>query len=228
MKKLTEFQIENLIETIVRKNKINEFETLKRTYIRKWNLCENKRERFKFFNDLFLHRRKMIREGYSPNMIDEGWITDLFKSGTKGFVSTFKEWIARNVVGFLGVKDPGLQNAIAIGLANLDWTEDWTKLMSPVKNCNYFADVIVDSVLEYYIDKKMDDWVGSGPIGSALRNAISDALTDETHVQKLQDSITGILCSALQKSFGSGGLSSMMGNVFGGGSTGAAPAAATE
>lgn len=226
MKKLTELQIENLIETIVRKNKNNEFEHLRKTYIRKWNLCENKQERFKFFDELFLHRKKMIKEGYSQSSIDEGWITDLFKGGTKGFVSTAKEWFVRKVVGFLGVKDPGLQNAIAIGLANLDWTEDWTKLMSPIKNCNYFADVIVDSVIEYYIDKKMDEWVGSGTLGSALRNAISDALTDETHVQKIQDAITGVLCSALQKAFG-GGLGSVVGNIFGGGSTGAAPAAAT-
>lgn len=216
MKKLTDFQIEHLIENTI--NKKNNFKNKKLVefYVKKWNKCETKKERYQFFNEFFINRKRMISEGYNQRMIDEGLFSSLLGSGLGGFKSTFKEWLAGKLVGALGVSDPELKNKIAIALANLDWTRDWSKLLSPIKNCRYFTDVILDSVIEYYIDKGLKDWVGvgTGTLGNAFRNAVSDALTDQKYVQQLQDSIGNILCGALEKMFG-GGISKSIKNVMG-------------
>ena len=219
MKKLTDFQIEHLIENTI--NKKNNFKNKKLVefYVKKWNKCESKKERYQFFNEFFVTRKKMLNEGYNQRMIDEGIFSTLLSGGLGGFKSTFKEWLAGKLVSALGVSDPGLKNAIAIGLANLSWSKDWTKILSPVKNCRYFTDVILDSVIEYYIDKGLKNWagIGTGTLGTAFRNAISDALTDEKYVQQLEDSVGNILCSALEKIFG-GGVTDTIKNVMGGAS----------
>ena len=223
MEKLTDFQIENLIESMVQKNKKTKRIKLKEFYIKKWNNCSTKRERHEFFNEFFLRRKKLINEGLDVRM-DEGVLGDLFSGGLGGFKSTFKEWLTKKIVNgiasmFGSSVDPLLINAISIGLANLDWTKDWTKLVSPIKNCEYISDVLVDSVLEYYVDKKVDQMFGDSVLGDSLRNAVMDALSDETHVQSIQNALSGMFCKVIRNLFGgeSGGIMSKVGDMMKGG-----------
>ena len=209
MEKLTDFQIENLIESMVQKNKKTKRTQLKEYYIKKWNNCTTKRERHQFFNEFFTRRKKLINEGQDVRM-DEGILGDLFSGGLGGFKSTFKEWLSKKIVNgiasmFGASADPLLINAISIGLANLDWTKDWTKLVSPIKNCEYISDVLVDSVLEYYVDKKVDQMFGDSVLGDSLRNAVMDALSDETHVQSIQNALSGMFCKVIRNIFGGEG-----------------------
>lgn len=221
MKKLTDFQIENLIESTIEKNQKLKRIKLKENYSKKWYSCRTKKERYQFFNEFFIRRKKLVLEGYDTSM-DEGILSDLFSSGLGGFKSTFKEWLSSKIVNgiasmFGSSVDKDLLNAISIGLANLDWSKDWTKLVSPVKNCNYIADVLIDSVLEYYIDKKVDNMFGDSILGDSLRNAVMDALNDEQHVQSIQNALSGMFCKVLTNLFGGqGSIIDKVSSVLGG------------
>jgi len=228
MKKLTDFQIENLIESTVQNDRLSKRKKIKEYHIKKWNSCKTKKERFEFFNEFYQRRNVLINEGYGYDM-DEGIVSDLFSSGLGGLKSSFKEWISKKIVGgiasmFGAQADPDLLNAISIGLANLNWTQDWPKLVSPVKNCEYISDVLVDSVLEYYVDKKVDTMFGQSILGDSLRNAVMDALNDEQHVQSIQNALTGIICKALRAMFGGEGtLMDKVGAMMGASGKGATP-----
>ena len=97
MKKLTDFQIENLIESMIQKNKKTKRKELKEYYIKKWHDCSSKKERFEFFNEFFSTRKKMLKEGYDTTL-NEGILMDLLGGGLGGFKSTFKEWISKKIV----------------------------------------------------------------------------------------------------------------------------------
>lgn len=207
MKKLTDLQLENIIEDTIQKKRKNKINSLVEYYSKKWNNCSTKKERFEFFNELYKRRNNLINEGYSSVTIDENIIGDLFRKGGGGFLSTFKEWLSKKIIGKIASMissnpDPDLINALSIGFANLDWTRDWTKLISPVKNCEYISDVMVDSVIEYYVDKKVDKMFGDSVFGDSMRNAIMDALNDQKNVQSLQNVITNIICKAIRSVFG--------------------------
>lgn len=217
MEKLTDFQVENLIESMIQKNKKTKEKQLTEFYIKKWNNCKTKKDRFEFFNEFFSRRKKLINEGYDVSL-DEGILSSLFSGGLGGLKSTFKEWIVKKILGGLGIQDEGLKAKIAMGFANLNWTQDWTKFLSPIKNCSYFADVVADSIMEYYASKLTSKVFGTGVFGDTLRNAISDSLTDEKHVQAIQDAISGVLCSVLQKIFGGGSIMDTVKSAMGGGS----------
>lgn len=230
MKKLNEFQVENLIETMVNDRKNRSKKILLEYYINKWNNCRTKKEKFKFFDDFFAVRRKMLNEGYNNYYIHEGLFGDLFSSGTRGFKEMIKEWLVKKLLKALGVEDPGLKQAIAIGLSNISWSQNLTKFLSPLKNCRFFSNAIMDGVIEYYGREKMSDWVGvgGGMIGDTFANAIFNALNDSSLVQPIQDSIGNAVCTAIEQAFGGKQMDfgSMASNLFGGGKQ--TPAAATE
>ena len=224
MEKLTDFQIEHLIESMIQKNKKTKRNKLKEYYTKKWYSCKTKKERFNFLDEFFIRKNRMINEGYDVSL-DENVLVDLFKSGIGGGVNTFKEWFASKVVNgiakFFGTEvDRDLLNGISIGLANLDWVEDLGKLLSPVKNCKFIADKLIGSVFEYYIDKKIDQTFGDTKIGDALRNAVVDAFNDQKHVQAIQDIFNDMFCKVLTSMFGGGGsIMDKVGGLFGGGKT---------
>ena len=201
MKKLTNFQVENLIENIVLENKKEKIIELKEYYTNKWKNCKNKKERFEFFNEFFYNRKKLIREGYDTSM-DEGILSSLLSGGLGGFKSTFKEWIVGKLLNALGVNDPDLKNALTISIANLSWSKDFGKMMSPLKNCEYFAQKIAHGVIEYYVRNKFTEWFGGGVFADTVRNAMVDGLSEESHVAYVGDSITKPICDALRKVFG--------------------------
>ena len=221
MKKLTDYQIENLIETVIQTSKDKKINDLNIYYTDKWNNTKTKIERLEFFNEFFKNRKTLLNEGYSNDEINEGLLGDLFSKGLGGFKSTFKEWISDKIISGLtsmfGIKiDPELLNAFKIGIANLNWSQDWAKLLSPVKNCNYFANVILDSVIEYYINKKIIKMFGDTVLSNSIRNALSDALTDEKYIQTIQNALSGVLCTALQKLFGSGSIKNAVSSMMNG------------
>lgn len=222
MKTLTPFQIENLIESLV-KDELNKKEKKRRvsplgeTFIKKWKTCKTKKEKFLFFETVFSQRKKVLNEGKNHNSIDEG-LMDLFSSVAGGGWSTFKEWvfskIIKKVAELFGAEgDPELIKAISIGLANIDWTENWRKVLSPVQNCNFFANAIADSVIEYYIDKKLDEMFGDTTLGDTIRNAVVDALRDEEHVQKIQDLVISVVCKAVSTLFSGKGFGDILGKM---------------
>ncbi len=222
MKKLTSIQLEEIIEnSVVKANKqIVAEQKLFTSFKTKWNKSKTKSDRFKCLDELFLVRKKLINEGKSVKSIDENWLTDLFSGGLGGFKSTFKEWISRKVIGgvmsLFGTNDPYLKQALAIGLSNINWSQDWSKFLSPVKNCKFLSDLIVDSIAEYYVDKKAKQMFGGGVLMDTMRNAIVDSFTDQATVQKLQDIVEKPFCNFIQKMFGGGmmknAITSMAGN----------------
>lgn len=216
MKKLTDFQVENLIEeTIINKTNLVS-ENFNKSFVKKWNKTKNKDERFKVLDEHFLTRKKLLSEGYNVELIDEGILGDILKGGAGGFISTFKEWLTNKLLGALGIQDPLLKKSIAIGIANLSWRRDFTKLLSPIKNCRYFSNVILDSIIEVYLNKKITDFIGTGgALQDSIRNAVLDALNSEKHLQSLEDSVGNVICSALEKLFG-GGIKNTLKNVVSG------------
>lgn len=222
MEKLTPIQLEEIIENSVMKanKQIIAEQKLFTSFKNKWNKCKTKSDRFKCLDELFLIRKKLINEGKSVKSIDENWLTDLFSGGLGGFKSTFKEWISRKIVGsvlsLFKINDPYFKQALVIGLANVNWSEDWSKFLSPVKNCRFLSDLIIDSIAEYYIDKKAKQMFGGGVLMDSMRNAVVDSFRNKETIQKIQDIVEKPFCDFIQKMFGGGmvknAISSMAGN----------------
>ena len=222
MEKLTPIQLEQLIENCV--TKANKEILSERQFIAsfktKWNSKKTKEERFKCLDELFLTRKKLINEGKSVKSIDENWMTDLFSRGLGGFKETFKEWISGKIVGMVlglfNVNDPYLKRALVIGMANLNWSEDWTKFLSPVKNCKYLSDKVVDSILEYYLAKKVSNmFPGGGVFVDSMRNAITGALGNQETIQKIENIVEVPFCKLLQKVFGGGMIQNAVSSMTG-------------
>ena len=225
MKKLTHFEVENLIENLVVKNtkKRKTITPLGETFINKWKTLKTKKEKFMFFENIMSKKTSLLNEGLTSksNSIDEG-LFDLFTSGVKGGWSTFKEFmfqkILTKVASMFGSEgDPDLIKGLSIGLSNIDWTDNWRKLLSPVENCEFFADAMVDGVIEYYVAKKVDDMFGNTVLGDTLRNAVVDSLNDQEHVQGIQNMLINIVCKATRSLFGGKGIIDAAKTVFSGG-----------
>jgi hypothetical protein len=223
MKELTHIQIEQLIENSVIKasQDISHSKNLALSFKKKWNNCKSKQDRFKCLDELFITRKKLISEGKNIQLIDEGWLSDLFSNGMGGFKSTFKEWISRKVISavmsMLGVNDPRLKQALAIGLANVNWSQDWPKFLTPVKNCKYLSDLVVDSIAEYYVDLKAREmFVGGGVFVDSMRNALVDSFKNKETIQKIQDIVEIPFCKFMTKIFGGDTVKNVVNNMMGG------------
>jgi hypothetical protein len=225
MKKLTHFEVENLIENLVvdSTKKSKKISPLGETFIKKWRTCKTKKDKFMFFEQVMDKKRSLLSEGLDSksSMIDEG-LFDLFKSVGVGGWSTFKEWMFQKLLTkiasmFGSQGDPDLIKGLSIGLSNIDWTDNWRKLLSPVQNCEFFANAMVDGVIEYYVDKKIDTMFGDTVFGDTLRNAVVDALNDEKHVQSIQNILINIVCKATRSLFGGKGIFDAAKTAFSGG-----------
>ena len=206
-KKLTDFQVETLIENIIQTKKENKLESLKKVYIKRLRESKSKKETFKILNELYSKNNTLIYEGYGKEIIYENFLSDIFKQGLGGSWKTVKEYVYRQILNkvneMFGNKiNDELLYAISLGLADIDLSTHWRKFLSPVKNCEFFSDAIMDGVVEYYISKKVNDTFGQTFLGDAIRNAFSDALLDQQNIQQLQDSMSKVVCTAIRSAFG--------------------------
>lgn len=194
-------------EEIISKSKKNKkISPLGKKLINTFQKCETKEEKFSFFESILSERRKIINEDRHLSKLDEG-IFDFFTSGIKGGWSTFKEYffqkLLSGVAKMLGHSgDSKLIKAMSIGMANIDWSQNWKKVFSPVKNCEFFADELADGIIEYYIDEKLDSMFGDTKLGDTLRNAVVDALADQKFVQSIQNLLIDVVCKVVRSIFG--------------------------
>lgn len=210
MKTLTPIQLESLIEKSVSKasQDIEFNKNLVSEFTKTWDKSKTKKERFKCLDELFITRKKLISEGKDVTLMDESWLSDLFTGGLGGFKSTFKEWISRKIIGMISHLWPGginteIKQALAIGLSNANWSQDWNKFLSPVKNCKFLSDLVVDSLIEYYLDKKVrQTFTGGGVFVDSIRNAVVDGLRNQETVQKIENFIEVPFCNFITKVFG--------------------------
>lgn len=208
--KLTDYQVENLIENIVNENKNYKVENFKRKYINKLKECKTKKEKFAVLSELYSMRYKTLNEGQGQKFLTEGILSDIVSSGLGGSWNTVKEFIYKAILGkvnemFGNRLEPSLISAMAIGLSNIDLAKDWRRFLSPIQNCEFFAAKILKGVSEHYVDKKIDSMFGDTFIGDTIRNALFDAVGQEEHVEAIKNKVTGAVCNAIRSAFGGGG-----------------------
>jgi len=197
-KKEINLLIENKIKSTTKSNLI--LENYTKSYSNWMDSVSSKDEKFMVMDRILKTKNKLIVEGHDPILV-EGWMGDLFKSFFGGNISTIKEWIVRKILNAVGVKGE-LAEALTVGFSNLNWRRDWTKFLSPLQNCEYISDILVHSIIEYYVKRKVEETFGTGGfLANSLRNSIIDTLDSEEHIQKLQDMIYQPVCAALRNGF---------------------------
>jgi hypothetical protein len=229
--KLTEYQVENIIENIVKKNEDSKVENFKKHYIKKLKECDNKKETFRVLDELYSMQTKFINEGYNEKYVNENMLKDIFSLGLSGGWQSVKEYIYRKLLSsiskFLGIQsNPEMIRAMSIGLSNIDFTENWRKFLSPVKNCEFFAEAIVTGLVEYYLAKKVSEVIPDSVFGSTVRNSVIEFLRTNKSSKEFQGEIYGKICDGIRSAFSSGKLTDMIKQKFGGVAGGETPTTA--
>ena len=154
--KLTESQLELVINQILNENK-------------KSDVLTESKEMIKKFQQV---KKQKLKEGFTRKEINEGfmdWVKSLYSSedgqnsteetkedgeegfGVKTFVDTGKQWIIGWILEQMGVKGE-LNRIMKIALSNIE-PSDYPKLFDPVDNCKWLSDVMFEGLLEYIVQK---------------------------------------------------------------------------
>jgi hypothetical protein len=181
--KLTESELEGLVKKIIsEEKKVNGNEKQKLSSKR---MSEGKEFIRKF------HKRKnmLIKEGYSKSEINEqledflGFGSNSLSSGQEkdsSFLgdigmSSAKQWITGWILSQLGVTGE-LNQILSIALSNAD-PKDYKKLFDPVDNCDFLADLLFETFLNYLL-RKVSVSFGSN-ISKGSSGAVSGVLSSD-------------------------------------------------
>lgn len=153
------------------------------------------------FDNISYVSNHLYKNGYSSRNIDRAINQYLSEGLFDGFTQTLKEKLINWLLGFLPIPE-GVKSFLKISLANVP-LKDYGMFLSPLKNCEKIADVVIDSILEWLATEGLQKWdIGGGTISDTLRNSIADFLTDEGFVQNLQNKLNPVICDKIRSAFG--------------------------
>jgi len=213
--KLSESQLKQLITNVVEKEKSKNSITLtseeeKQMVKESFNLItENTYYGEENINELFdvLHEKtvELQEKGVSDEAIDEG-LMDLIGGGLSRIFSGGGQALAEKALGWLFDKLPlisslpkGIKDMMIIGLPNLfkkHGTSSFSILMNPAKNCEKFADWLVDTIREYLLNTGLPKL---GLESGTMRNMIDDIINDG--FQGGQDEMNASICEKIKAFF---------------------------
>jgi hypothetical protein len=152
--KLTESELEGLVKKIISEEK-------NVTKVGKQKLSPKRLSEGKEFLKKF-HKRKnmLIKEGYSKREINEqlgdflgfdglSFEGDDAASGTA--FGSAKQWMISWILGQMNISGE-LNRILSIALSNAD-PKDYSKILDPVDNCDFIADLLFETFLQYTIQK---------------------------------------------------------------------------
>ena len=145
--KLTESELEGLVKKIMLEENRTPSKKLKSSK----SLNEGRELLRKFHNK----KKSLVREGYSKKEINEQLgdflgMTDDSPISDIGMGSA-KQWMISWVLGQLNVSGE-LNKILSIALSKAK-PKDYVKLFDPVDNCDFLADLVFDTFLQYMIQK---------------------------------------------------------------------------
>jgi hypothetical protein len=218
--KLTESQLELVINQILNENK-------------KSDVLTESKEMIKKFQQV---KKQKLKEGFTRKEINEGfmdWVKSLYSSedgqnsteetkedgeegfGVKTFVDTGKQWIIGWILEQMGVKGE-LNRIMKIALSNIE-PSDYPKLFDPVDNCKWLSDVMFEGLLEYIVQKLTESFIDrKESSGSLFSSAISKSfknLTDNIEFKTdMKRYLSSAICNALGGQSGEFELASELGH----------------
>jgi hypothetical protein len=158
---------------------------------------------------IYLHN-----QGFDDNLIAEsvdgvfGVLTNLFKGSSSSILDTFKEKGVAYIIKKLGLEsNTYLQNFLitAIGNTNL---ADVPKLFT---DCNFLTKKIAETIPEAYL-RKLEYEKGMGNVFmDAVRNSLYDVIRNSDFANRIESSISGIVCPLVDKM--SGGFAKKLGSM---------------
>ena len=140
---------------------------------------------------------KLKNQGYSDNILGEALTihTSLLTEieVISGGGSWIREGVWKWILGFMGIKDPKLQAAIAIPLGNVGFF-DLPKLL----NCDYLVGVLSEGVIEYLMDvgvkMVMPD---AGMMTNGIRNVVAKTIEGTEMKQNIETQLREMVCGKL-------------------------------
>ena len=223
--KLTESQLDELVKMIMNeeKGKLNKKPSK--------SLNEGKEFILKFQKE----KRRLVKEGYSKEEINEQMSDFLGFGKSAGFDDSDKENSMMGDIGYGSVKQwmiswildqlnvsGELNKVLSIALSKAN-PKDYAKLFDPVDNCEFVADLTFDTFLQYMLEKLISTLGGkvsggkSGGLGGfassdllsmVAGNAIMSLTKNVEFKKTLQKTFQKALCQALRGEGGEAELSS--------------------
>ena len=160
-------------------------------------VVKTKKSQEKLFNDILSEAIYFNSQGFDKDLINEGFwdtITGFFgKHGVDSISSTFKEYLASKIVGWIG-GDPNswVGTLIVTTIGNVPVT-DYSKLT----DCDYLTKVLAKSISETAISKVQHDKGMTSGVFDVLRNGLVDALDETTFAQKIEGYLVQSICPNL-------------------------------
>ena len=164
-------------------------------------------------NVLINESRALKRAGYSRQQINEGlfdMISGLMGSAGGGLLGTLKETIVAWILQKIGIdpKGGGMTGAIGCALTNALGEVEMADLKQIVSGeegvCMRLTDLAMDGVLECLtqekfvnpmMDKLLGDGASSSTIGKVFSEMIGNFVSQEVHIQAIEDSIGNAICN---------------------------------
>lgn len=183
-KKLIEEQILNkrfmfIIESELGSNNFDSLSEEKQTEIAKL-----------FFFELHrIQKYNLVSEGALADYISQG-IQKIGFAGFETLAEKFVLWILTEI----GMEDGFLKNFIASMIS-----KDWRKFKDAIKDCNSFAKLIGEGLVEAFVMNLANKINMDGAVWSVLRNWLGGLLKEQNAVQKLTDELVTPLCKIFSK-----------------------------
>lgn len=132
------------------------------------------------------------------NLVSEGALADYISGkakeiGSAGF-ETLTEKFVLWLLGEIGMDDGFLKNFIASTLS-----QDWRKFKDAIKDCNSFAKLIGESLVEAFVMNLTNKINMDGFIWSILRNWLGGLIKEQDAVKKLTDELVTPICNIFSK-----------------------------
>ena len=173
------------------------------------NAMSNQKEFNKMFERLMVERSRLIDQGLTESVINEG-ILDSFLGIFGGFFSEFPALLGERFTSWLmeGLFGPEYKNSllaqtVVVGIGNVIRKGEFSKLT----DCNFLSNIIADSIIEGYFKKMLDQKTAGGSftnnlwgggIVDMIRNQISTAILDSRFVDGLENKISTIICPKIE------------------------------
>lgn len=149
------------------------------------------------FEMVYLHN-----QGFDNKLIAEsvdgvfGVLSNLFKGSSSSILDTFKERGVKYIMNQLGLKGNGYLESFlitAIGNTNL---ADVPKLFT---DCKFLTKKIAETIPEAYL-RKLEYEKGMGNVFmDAVRNSLYDVIRNSDFAQRIETSISGVVCPLVDK-----------------------------
>lgn len=145
--KLTESELEGLVKKIISEEK--------RIPSKKVESSKSLNEGKEFLRKFHNKKKSLIKEGYSKEKINEELGDFLGMSDDSPMadigLGSAKQWMISWVLSQLNVSGE-LNKILSIALSKAK-PKDYVKLFDPVDNCDFLADLVFDTFLQYMIQK---------------------------------------------------------------------------